>query len=257
MPAEGAPLESTMTMKAAEFYQKECAVVMKTSVAHLVMNAFHLAVALGEEVGDGVAVSNELALQIFWFSISWAFGGMLESKDRVKFDDFVRQQYDGLPPASEGLVFDFSLNCKTGRWEHWSMFLEKWKYPGDDRLDFSTLFIPTTDSARLHFLANCNFIQKRPTLLIGVSGTAKTVTMEKLLLKIKSGSETSNFRKLNFSSMTTPQNFYNALDDMTEKRMGSTFGPKNCEMLTVSLTTSTCRRSMNGAIRLQMRLCGR
>ncbi|KAF8281137.1 dynein, axonemal, heavy polypeptide 5 [Trypanosoma cruzi] len=233
MPAEGAPLESTMTMKAAEFYQKECAVVMKTSVAHLVMNAFHLAVALGEEVGDGVAVSNELALQIFWFSISWAFGGMLESKDRVKFDDFVRQQYDGLPPTSEGLVFDFSLNCKTGRWEHWSMFLEKWKYPGDDRLDFSTLFIPTTDSARLHFLANCNFIQKRPTLLIGVSGTAKTVTMEKLLLKIKTGSETSNFRKLNFSSMTTPQNFYNALDDMTEKRMGSTFGPKNCEMLTV------------------------
>ncbi|KAH9599603.1 Dynein heavy chain [Trypanosoma melophagium] len=233
LPTTEGSTEPNMTEKVAEFYEKECTIIMKTSTAHLVINAFHLAVALGEEIGDGVAVSDALALQIYWFSIAWAFGGMLESKDRVKFDAFVRQHYEDLPPSSEGTIFDFSLNCKSGQWENWTSFLDKWKYPGDDRLDFATLFIPTADSVRLHFLTNCNFMQKRPTMLIGVSGTAKTVTMEKLLLKIKSDSETSNFRKLNFSSMTTPQNFYNALDDMTEKRMGSTFGPKNCEQLTV------------------------
>ncbi|SCU69962.1 Cytoplasmic dynein 2 heavy chain (DYNC2H1), putative [Trypanosoma equiperdum] len=233
LPTEGEGGEPSLTERVATFYEKECSIVMKTSIAHLVINAFHLTVALGEEVGDGVPVSDALALKIFWFSLSWAFGGVLESKDRLKFDALVRELYDGLPPSTEGTVFDFSLNCKSGQWEHWDGFLEKWKYPGDDRLDFATLFIPTADSVRLHFLMNCNFIQHRPALLIGVSGTAKTVTVEKLLLKIKAESETSNFRKLNFSSMTTPQNFYNALEDMTEKRMGSTFGPKNCEQLTV------------------------
>ncbi|CAM39085.2 putative dynein heavy chain [Leishmania braziliensis MHOM/BR/75/M2904] len=225
--------ESCITNKIAEFYSRECTVVMRTSVAHLVENAFHLAVALGDEIGDGAAVSQQLAEKIFWFSMSWSFGGTLELQDRSKFDQFVRSKFSALPPLAEGQIFDFLLNCKTGEWEPWSHYLEQWRYPGDDRLDFSSLFIPTADSVRLHYLAKCNFLQNRPTLFIGVSGTAKTVTVEQFLGSIKAQDEQSNFRKVNFSSMTLPQNFYNTLEDMTEKKMGSNYGPKNYERLTV------------------------
>lgn len=222
-----------ITNQVANFYNKECSVVMRTSVAHLVENAFHLAVALGEELGEGAVVSPQLAERIYWFCVSWAFGGTLELKDRTKFDQFVRSKFSSLPPPAEGQIFDFCLNCRAGEWEPWTKYLEEWRYPGDDRLDFSTLFIPTADSVRLHYLAKANFMQSRPTLFIGVSGTAKTVTVEQFLGKVKMEDDQSNFRKVNFSSMTLPQNFYNTLEDMTEKKMGSNFGPKNCERLTV------------------------
>lgn len=233
LPKQGEKESQCLTNQIADFYNTECSIVMKTSSAHLVINAFHLAVAIGEEIGENNAVSDQLALKIYWFCMWWSFGGMLEAKSRTKFDHFVRNYLSALPPAAEGQVFDFSLNCKTGEWEPWASFLDEWKYPGDDRLDFSTLFIPTADSVRLHYLTKCNFIQQRPALLIGVSGTSKTVTMEKFLGKIKMEDDQSNFRKVNFSSMTTPQNFYNTIEDMTEKKMGSNYGPKNCELLTV------------------------
>ncbi|CUG94317.1 dynein heavy chain, putative [Bodo saltans] len=233
LPKEGQKEEQCATYRLFEFYNKECALVMRTSLAHQLMTAFHLAVALGDEAGDNASFSDELSQQIYWFCVAWGFGGMLESKDREKLDNYIRQQYKNLPPQSEGQIFDFSLNVKTGQWEHWNKFLEKWKYPGDDKLDFSTLFIPTMDSVRLHYLCKSNFMQRRSTLLIGVSGTAKTVTIEKFLLKVKDQNPAANYRKTNFSSMTTPQNFYNALDDMLEKKMGTTYGPKGCELLTV------------------------
>lgn len=233
LPKQGEKESQCLTNQIADFYSKECNIIMRTSNAHLVINAFHLAVAMGDEIGENNPVSDQLALRIYWFCMWWSFGGMLESKDRTKFDNFVRSKFSQLPAPAEGQVFDFSLNCKTGEWEPWSSFLEEWKYPGDDRLDFASLFIPTADSVRLHYLTRCNFIQQRPTMLIGVSGTSKTVTMEKFLGKIKIEDEQSNFRKVNFSSMTTPQNFYNTLEDMTEKKMGSNYGPKNCNLLMV------------------------
>ncbi|KAL7701682.1 dynein heavy chain [Lotmaria passim] len=232
-PDTGAVPGNCITNQIAEFYSRECSVVMRTSVAHLVENAFHLAVALGDELGDGANVSQEMVEKIFWFCMSWSFGGTLELKDRARFDQFVRSKFSGLPPPAEGQIFDFALNCKTGEWEPWTQYVEQWRYPGDDRLDFSSLFIPTADSVRLHYLAKCNYLQNRPTLFIGVSGTAKTVTVEQFLGQVKGSDDQSNFRKVNFSSMTLPQNFYNTLEDMTEKKMGSNYGPKSCTTLTV------------------------
>lgn len=48
LPQDGVPMEQCLTNQIAHFYNKECNVVMRTSAAHLVINAFHLAVALGE-----------------------------------------------------------------------------------------------------------------------------------------------------------------------------------------------------------------
>jgi dynein heavy chain len=215
--------------KIVNFYSRECDVVMRTSVAHLVINAFHLCVALSQEAtATDAAVTDDLVQMIFWFSISWAFGGMLEAKDRAKFDAFVRTQYKKIPAGEGSTIFDYKLVVKQAEWVHWNSFVEKWKYPGDDRLDFSSLFIPTLDSVRLHQLIQYNFTQRHPVMLMGVSGTAKTVTIEKFLLQRArniEGFTDVNYKKINFSSMTTPQQFYNALDDTLEK-IGTNFGPK-------------------------------
>jgi dynein heavy chain len=213
--------------KVSNFYTKECKVVMPTSVAHLSINAFHLCVALAQEAAShDVPASDELVNQIFWFSVAWSFGGMLETSDREKFDGFVRTQYKPKNMA-EGTIFDYKLIVRTGEWQHWNQSVPRWDYPGDARLDFSTLFIPTMDSVRLQQLLQYNFTQAHPAMLIGVSGTAKTVTIEQFLGKARSleGMSNLNFKKINFSSMTTPQQFYNALADMTDKSVGNEYIP--------------------------------
>ena len=231
--------DETAVDRLYNFYSTQCTVVMKTSLAHIVTNAFHLIVALGEEL-QNEAVTDDLLKQIFWWALAWSFGGMLESKDRERMDAFIREEFKNMPqsndPAVSSQIFDYKINLKTGQWDHWNKYLERWKYPGDDKLDFATLFIPTMDSVRLHYLLKCNFIQNRPSMLIGVSGTAKTVTVEKFLINLQltdARYQDTNFKKTNFSSMTTPQNFYNALEDMTEKQLGTTYGPKGGGRLAV------------------------
>jgi dynein heavy chain len=235
LPKQDQKEADCLTSKIVDFYNKECTVIMKTSVAHLVINAFHLCVALSEEATkDDVAITDELVTQIFWFAVAWSFGGMLEPKDREKFDGFIRQHYKKVPSADGATIFDHKLVVKKGEWVHWNQFVEKWKYPGDDRLDFSTLFIPTLDSVRLHYVMQCTFLQRRPTMLMGVSGTAKTVTIEKFLDKMRANEKMADmtYKKINFSSMTTPHNFYNAIDDLVEK-MGPNYGPKGGGQLTL------------------------
>ena len=81
----------------------------------------------------------------------------------------------------EDSIFEYRVDVKTGAWSHWNNYIPTWSYPGDDKLEFSTLFISTLDSARLLYITECNFLQKRAVLLMGGAGTAKTVTIEQFL----------------------------------------------------------------------------
>jgi dynein heavy chain len=58
-----------------------------------------------------------------------------------------------------------------------------WEYPqapegsNSDHLDFSNLLVPTLDSTRGQFVVGRFHNNKRPVLLVGSSGTAKTSTI--------------------------------------------------------------------------------
>jgi dynein heavy chain len=228
------PVYQTMMPKVEAFYTREVVIVMPTSIVHQVVNSFYYVVALGEEVGNAELLSDSLVEKIFWFSVSWAFGGMLETKDREKFDVFVRQNLKSLP--EEGTIFDYKVNVKSNMWEHWKKFVAQWKYPGDDKLDFATLFIPTMDTVRMQYLISSSFNQRHAVLMIGISGTAKTVVLEQFLGLVRTnsqgGSEVQNYKKVNFSSATTTQNFYDSLDDCLDRQAAS-YGPKGGGRLTV------------------------
>eukprot|EP01064_Diplonema_japonicum_P034643 TRINITY_DN7253_c0_g4_i1.p1 TRINITY_DN7253_c0_g4~~TRINITY_DN7253_c0_g4_i1.p1 ORF type:complete len:4646 (+),score=1368.52 TRINITY_DN7253_c0_g4_i1:87-14024(+) len=224
---------------AIKFYTKECNVIMSCGCAHQLINSYFLLVALLDDV-EGIP-SKSLAEKLFWFVLSWSLGGLLESFDREKFHDgFVRPNCKSLP--DEDTVFEYRVDVKSDKWIHWNSITSDWKYPGDAKIseDFATLFIPTLDSTRLNFLMLMNFVNKRPFLLMGGSGTAKTVTIENFLLDVgnceridQEARDLMTFKKINFSFMTSPGLFQAALQDCVEKRQGKYYGPKRNKKLTL------------------------
>eukprot|EP01059_Diplonema_ambulator_P031435 TRINITY_DN5765_c0_g1_i5.p1 TRINITY_DN5765_c0_g1~~TRINITY_DN5765_c0_g1_i5.p1 ORF type:complete len:4657 (+),score=1802.33 TRINITY_DN5765_c0_g1_i5:140-14110(+) len=235
--SEGSPPE-TLVDRIWKIYSKECRVVMHTSLAHLISNTFSLISSLvyqGIASGRDVASwSLDLTRKVFWFCISWCFGGMLDhtGDGRLSFDHKLRGLTDELPGGEDETVFDFFVDFGFERWVPWRDVVAEWKYPGDDKLNFSTLFIPTTDSTRLDYLIQSFFTEGRALLLTGDSGTAKTVSIEHFLFGMNKNKDLENrdiltSKKINFSYATTPRLFYETVEELVEKRVGSrAYGPK-------------------------------
>eukprot|EP00659_Diplonema_papillatum_P022661 gene22661-biopygen22997 len=224
---------------AIKFYNKECLIIMPTGCAHQLINSYFLLVALLDET-DGLP-SKSVAEKLFWYSLSWSIGGMLGAADREKFHDgFVRQHCKTMP--DEDTIFEYKVDVKADKWVHWNSIAKDWKYPGDEKIaeDFATLFIPTLDSTRLSYLMIQNFVNKRPFLLTGGAGTAKTVTIENFLFSVGDCEriepdvrDLMTFKKVNFSFLTSPGLFQAALQDTIEKRQGKYYGPKRNKKLTL------------------------
>eukprot|EP01065_Artemidia_motanka_P049557 TRINITY_DN8237_c0_g2_i2.p1 TRINITY_DN8237_c0_g2~~TRINITY_DN8237_c0_g2_i2.p1 ORF type:complete len:4421 (+),score=1611.35 TRINITY_DN8237_c0_g2_i2:1465-13263(+) len=225
-------------------FSKDCAggSAFNISCTHLVLNTFYLVCALVREslaVGrDGSSWPDTLAEKVWWFAAVWAFGGMLGDSARVEFDGALRQRFQSLPGAGieDDTVFEYRVDMLSDSWVRWDCSVGDWQFPGSGKLDFGTLFIPTTDSTRLDFLLRCCFLESRPVLLVGGSGTAKTVTIEHFLSAIPTltlGSqpvrdrENYTYKKVNFSFATTPRLFYDCVEELIEKRVGTrAHGPK-------------------------------
>ena len=94
-------------------------------------------------------------------------------------------------------------------------------------MEFSTHYISRLDSPRLLYLIECNFVQKRAVLLLGGSGTAKTVIIEQFLTGRAARPENDLFtwKKSNFPSATIPGLLQNVVEDVIE-HMGTMYGPK-------------------------------
>lgn len=110
-------------------------------------------------------------------------------------------------------VFDYYVDTKTKQWKIWEA--ENWNPP--KKLAFSQLLIPTIDSTRAEFIIHKiaglpemrsvkrKEIGARNTLLVGGAGTAKTSVI--LMYASKFDIDKMLFKRINFSSATTPRMF--------------------------------------------------
>ena len=173
--------------------------------------------------------------RLFVFATAWALGGLLEPEDRARFDNYLRKTAspDALPPkgaAGGDTVFEYTLHEGTLEWSKWRP--PAWKYPGGERLDFSNLLVPTLDSARAMFLIEALHTGgKRPVLLTGGPGTAKTSTALMFFATFDAG--TRLVKRLNFSSATTPGMFQESVEGELDKRGGKSFGPPGGKKMTL------------------------
>lgn len=147
-------------------------------------------------------------------------GGLFEAEDREKFHKFLESRNAPLPSISpqkaaqeKETVYDYYVEKETKQWKLWEA--ESWTAP--KKIAFSQLLIPTGESTRTEYVMG--LISSLPvirharrqepghnnTLLVGSPGTAKTSVC--LMYCNKFDSEQMLFKRINFSSATTPFNF--------------------------------------------------
>lgn len=207
-----------------EFVELDLGAVMDVHKVNYISSLLRILDGLLDTV-KGKTLTSAWAERLFVFAVIWSIGALLESEDRVKFHHFLKKRKFDLPQIdneSEDTVFDYVTDA-NGNWEHWDVRVPDYKYPQKHTPQFSTIIVPTVDNVRTQFLISLIASQKLPVLLIGSSGTAKTVTIQRFIGSQDKKKYLDKF--LSFSSATTPAIFQNTIFTAMEKRMGSQYGP--------------------------------
>mmetsp|Transcript_44095 Transcript_44095/g.42772 ORF Transcript_44095/g.42772 Transcript_44095/m.42772 type:complete len:398 (+) Transcript_44095:1837-3030(+) len=186
--------------------------------------------------------------KFFVYCFTWAIGGLFENKEREMFHKYLESRNAPMPQISQQkmsvdkeTVYDYYIDPITKQWKLWEA--EQWQAP--KRLAFSQLLIPTIDSTRAEFIVDKiarlpeikskerEEIGQVSTLLVGGPGTAKTSVI--LMYTTKFDKDKMLFKRINFSSATTPYNFQESIESEVERKQSRTFHPPNGKKMTVFL----------------------
>jgi dynein heavy chain len=241
-----------------DFIHQSCHLVLPLPDVSMIENMLRLISELLIDV-DLVLDEDSLAIELerlILFAITWSIGSLLSSKDRLRFNDFLRSKSaDGFPSVSsskreqihdqhgyvdgdeeerrgefgEGRqqslsIFDTSLNMDSMDWEPW--FVPEWIPDASiQSLSFHDLLIPTMESQRMCYLLATMKQGRHPSLITGEAGTSKTTTT---MMFSESFDPSMHYLKhIHFSSITTPYYVQKTLETELEKRGGKSFGPSN------------------------------
>ena len=178
----------------------------------------------------------------FIYCLIWSIGSTIVQdsvvQDRDRFDAFVKklsgmgtQDGDFLPAAQlpNKSLYDYVFNPKEEKWASWSSRVPEYTPPESGR--FSDILVPTIDTVRSEWLLDNQVAFGRPTMFVGESGSAKTVTIAGYL-KSRDPAKFSSL-VMNFSSRTSSRDVQTQVEGSVEKRTKDTFGPPTGKKLIV------------------------
>ncbi|XP_039551458.1 dynein heavy chain 12, axonemal [Passer montanus] len=175
----------------------------------------------------------------FAFAIIWSIGGICDGDSRTIFDNFLRETLSGesetnpvpenlgtweCPLEEKGLVYDYvyQLKGKVG-WAHWNEFIEQISY-SDKNVKIQDIIVPTMDTVRYTYLLDLFITHGRPLLLVGPTGTGKSVYVkDKLMNNLEKERYFPFF--INFSARTSANQTQNIIMARLDKRRKGVFGP--------------------------------
>jgi dynein heavy chain len=178
--------------------------------------------------------TNEMVLEcIFVQALYWSMGASLVEDSRIKFDKQLKywstmQTIDdkenhfakaGELPSQFPTLFDYFFDIELQVWKPWTVP----QYVHDPAKRYNEILVPTIDTVRTEWLLNLMHSVKRPTLLVGESGTSKTATTISFLRKLNQ--DVNVVLNVNFSSRTTSMDVQRTLEASVEKRTKDSFGP--------------------------------
>lgn len=178
----------------------------------------------------------EITLEcIFVQALYWSLGAGLPEDGRVKFDRQLKywsamqtiEDKDnqlakaGELPSSFPTLFDYFFDVEMKVWKPWKKLVPE--YVHDPAKRYNEILVPTVDTVRTEWLLNLMYSIKKPTLLVGESGTSKTATTQNFLRKLNV--DVNVILNVNFSSRTTSLDVQRTLEASVEKRTKDSFGP--------------------------------
>ncbi|XP_076341069.1 dynein axonemal heavy chain 12-like [Tachypleus tridentatus] len=174
---------------------------------------------------------------VFIFSTIWSIGGTCDETGREAFSLFLRELLSGMvknwpvphavgkitcPLPDDGQVYDFVFETKgKGQWHKWS---DSIKSLDSDKVNIREVIVPTVDTVRYFYLMDLCILHNRPLLLVGPTGTGKSVYIQdKLLNGLPQNKFVPSF--MTFSAQTTAGQVQDIIISKLEKRKKGVYGP--------------------------------
>jgi dynein heavy chain len=182
------------------------------------------------------AMEETVLESIFLEAVYWSLGATLLEAGRVKFDKQIKywsglnviEEKDsnsfvaaGEIPSGQATLFEYFFDIDAKVWRPWKALVPK--YIHDPARKYSEILVPTIDTVRTDWLLNLMYNLRRPTLLVGESGTSKTATTSNFLRKLNM--DVNIVLNVNFSSRTTSIDVQRTLEASVEKRTKDSYGP--------------------------------
>lgn len=218
--------------------------MMDLTIAQKITNTLSLINGLLKSVPAGSKLSDGDYEKVVVYAIAWAVGGLYEAGERFQFHDYLQSKNAPLPlnKKENETIFDYYINIQDTTVEYLLVKPEVWKPSPDKAFKFSQLLLPTLDSFRVDFLVNNILTQPHPVhsttafvqngvLLIGGSGTAKTSSV--LMWSQKFDPTVKLFKRINFSSATSPGLFQASIEQECDNKMGKEYGPPGNKLMSI------------------------
>ncbi|KAG1961895.1 dynein heavy chain 12, axonemal [Pimephales promelas] len=222
--------------------RKQCREVIPTSNSNTVVSLTRLfemllTGPLNEDPGNKNIRTWIMAA--FAFALVWSVGGCCDTDSRSRFDQFLREIISGnakdypipatvsrweCPFDEKGLVYDYSYEFKgKGRWVHWNESIRNVPL-GDKNTKVQDIIVPTIDTVRYTYLMDLCIQSGMPLLLVGPTGTGKSVYVkEKLMNNLDKDLFLPFF--VNFSARTSASQTQNIIMSRLDKRRKGVYGP--------------------------------
>jgi dynein axonemal heavy chain len=181
-----------------------------------------------EEEEENAFDDPDVIESVFIFCLAWSVGGCLTAPSRERFDAFAKSLSGRPTVATAGKshlpqepVYEYFFDIRDLKWQKWATKVEPYQAPVP--FAFNKVLVPTVDTVRYTFFLEKMMSIRSPLLLVGESGTAKTVIVKKFLESMDKTKLAS--LNINFSSRTSSFDVQRVIEDNVEKRTGHIYGP--------------------------------
>lgn len=168
----------------------------------------------------------------FVFSLTWALGGPLYLRDRDHFNKSLLETISHV--SNKGLRLSIPIDVKRSFFDGRHVMSDtkeisfvEWG-EGDDftispSAEYQSIIVPTADTAKYTFLMQTLINASLPALLVGDTGTGKTLMAKTLLQKMPKERYPSLL--VQFSAQTSANAAQHMIDSKCERRRKGVYGP--------------------------------
>ncbi|ORC83399.1 dynein heavy chain [Trypanosoma theileri] len=169
----------------------------------------------------------------FLFSLVWSVGGCLFTKERAIFNAALHSEvaaaagngsykFTLVLPDNKHSFFDVRLETEGEvRFAQWSDYVPEFVI--EEGVEYQDVIVPTSAQTRYSFLTKLMIGAMHPVLLVGDTGTGKTIMMKSLLKGLPEDSYSLNM--IQFSAQTSAGHLQRLIDGSLEKRRKGFYGP--------------------------------
>jgi dynein heavy chain len=119
-------------------------------------------------------------------------------------------------------LFELYFDQEEMKWVNWMVTVDKYVINKED--SFLQLNIPTIDSIRLNHISKTLLMNNKHCLLIGPTGTGKSIIINQLL-KSNFDNEQWNYYQIGFSAQTSANETQRIIFGKMEKKRKGVYGP--------------------------------